>query len=309
MNTTDPATEISLVDIVAVLGRRWMFIAAGCAVALIAGALFAFLSTPLYSASVTVQPASGNEGEGLLSQLSSRLGPAAALIGANIGGGASKRNEYIGVLHSRQLGVRFAKERELLPYLFPDRWDAQSRQWVAEESVLGSILLSGNAQGAGSLAPTDSEVFRELEKIRRIDEDEETGLIAVSFDMTEPELAAQSADAYVALANRVIRDTSVREASRALEYLNTKIAETDIADLRFKMFDLVEAQLETVTLASAREDYAFRVVDPAIVPDRQAFPRRGLILLLSLAVGAIIGSLIALLRDFHAPRGAPHRLA
>ena len=50
-------------------------------------------------------------------------------------------------------------------------------------------------------------------------------------------------------------------------------------------------------LANVREDYAFKVIDPAMVPKTKIKPQRRQIVIIGFFLGLIIGGIIVLLRE------------
>ncbi len=61
------------------------------------------------------------------------------------------------------------------------------------------------------------------------------------------------------------------------------------------IFDILARQFEVAKLDEAKEGALIQVVDPAIPPDKKSFPKRGLIVMASTAVGFFCGVLTALL--------------
>jgi uncharacterized protein involved in exopolysaccharide biosynthesis len=62
------------------------------------------------------------------------------------------------------------------------------------------------------------------------------------------------------------------------------------------IFDILARQFEVAKLDEAKEGALIQVVDPAIVPDRRSFPKRGLIVIASTVLGLFIGVFLALLQ-------------
>ena len=65
------------------------------------------------------------------------------------------------------------------------------------------------------------------------------------------------------------------------------------------IYRLIEEQINTVMLANVREEYAFKVIDPAVVPDidQYEWPKRALILVLGAGLGLLFALMIALVRS------------
>jgi tyrosine-protein kinase Etk/Wzc len=62
------------------------------------------------------------------------------------------------------------------------------------------------------------------------------------------------------------------------------------------IFDILARQFETAKLDEAKEGSLIQVIDPAIVPDRRSFPKRGLIVIATTVAGFILGVSIALVQ-------------
>ena len=59
---------------------------------------------------------------------------------------------------------------------------------------------------------------------------------------------------------------------------------------------MIESQTKTLMLAEVNPDYAFQVVDPAVIPELKAKPKRSLIVVISVLVGGMVGILFVLIR-------------
>ncbi len=301
--------EISLRDIFDALKRQRKLIIYIVCGTLFLGVLYAVFTTPRYTATVTVMPVSDQNGGGALAGLAAQFGSVASLAGINLNAGGSDTAEYVAVLKSRGLGEAFIKKENLKRYLFPDQWDTQKGKWRGgngggllaglKHAVSAALAyLSGDegwGRNKGGGEPSLWDAYEKFDNdIRVVREDEETGLVTVSFTFPNPSLTAEWANAYISMVNQEIRLDTVREATRALDYLENKAKTTAVAGLRDTIYKLVENQLERITLANARDEFAFKVIDKAVVPEQRSQPRRGLIVVLSVALGGIIGIFVAL---------------
>jgi tyrosine-protein kinase Etk/Wzc len=78
-------------------------------------------------------------------------------------------------------------------------------------------------------------------------------------------------------------------AQSGLEYIRK------LRDVKYyeTIFDILARQFEVAKLDEAKEGALIQVVDPATVPDRKSFPKRGLITITGFVVGLLIGMLMA----------------
>lgn len=291
---------IYLSDILAALRRRVQLIITITAGMFLLGILYALFSTPLYTAQVVVRPLEINDG-GKLASLSSQLGGVAALAGVDFGGGGSDRDEYIAILRSRELGEDFIRKYGLKPLLFPERWDPEAGKWKERGSGLLSKVARSLSRGVAILSgdqgwhprrtePSLWEAYKVFdEDVRKVSEDRDTGLVTVSMEYRDPRLAAKWANDYVALGNKKIRNNVIREATAALTYLDNEAQKATSAGLKDTIYRVIEAQLKRIALANARPEFAFKVVDKAVVPEERSHPKRALVILLALMLGGALG--------------------
>jgi uncharacterized protein involved in exopolysaccharide biosynthesis len=116
---------------------------------------------------------------------------------------------------------------------------------------------------------------------------------------SDREQVAIWANSLVRDANKLIRERALREAQQSIIQLEHELANTDMLDVKQVIYRLMENQLSTSTLANAREDYAFRIIDPAVAPEADDYvrPKRLLIIALSCLLGPALGFMLALLYD------------
>ena len=261
-----------MLELVMVLLRsKWLVLAAGV-VGVIAGYAASFLVTPVYRANVVLVATSQDSGG---SSIASRLGGLAAIAGLGGLAGGTGKIEAIEFLKSRQIVADLITDEDLLPILFSERWDAKAKAWAVPEKDV----------------PTLDEGIREFDdRVRDITEDKRSGTIELSIVWRDRELAARWANGLVARANETLRRQAVQEAEKSIRFLNVEAAKSPAVEVQQAIYRLVEDQYKSITAASVREQYAFRIVDPARVPDarRPKAPRRVLIGVMGgFALGAV----------------------
>lgn len=256
--------EIDLLAVVRLVRKyRWLIALTTIAAGAIAVVL-AFVTDPIFRASAVVTEVEApNSNAGSL--LSSQLGGLANLAGfTNTLRGATRQS--MAILESRYLAEEFIERHELLDDFSTDP-DAPMTLWRAVEAFRLGVLT--------------------------IEQDANTGRTTVTMDWTDPAVAAEWANAYIALANEQIRTRAIEEAGRNIAYLKDQIAETNVVEVQRVMYNLIQSETQTLMLAHARPEYAFRLVDPAVPPEERISPRRTLMVLLGLAIGFLGGFAIA----------------
>lgn len=301
--------EISLRDIFRLAIRDWRIILASAACAFVFACVYAVLATPIYTATVVVQPKTRSSLGGSLGQLAGQLGSISSLAGLNLEGGTSRERNYMAVLESHELALKFINKFDLMPKLFPKQWNSILHRWNGgDPSLLSSLRIRVSREIARisgdqgwhppATQPTAWQALTLFNRILEIKSERDTGMVRVSFRLRDPEEAAIWANEYVDLANRQIRDTAIREANLALEYLDEQARNTSVTELQTAIYSLMQERLEQIVSAKARPDYAFRVIDRAMVPETRSSPKRLLIVVLMTLIGGAGGLLFVLIREF-----------
>lgn len=277
--------SIDLVQLVGVLWSRKWLIAGSTLLFAAAGAAYALMATPVYRAEVVLAV---NQSE-QRPNISASLGGLASLAGINLGS-SPDGTEAIATLRSRAFVEEFIEEYALLPVLFADEWDAENGRWINDYPEEWPDIRTG--------------VKFFTEQVRSISEDSTTGLVTLAIDWTDPELAAQWAGILLERINERLRERDLENSERRLAYLNQQLEKASLVELRQAISRLIESEIQSITLAQAELEYAFKVIDPPRVPKEPVSPRRALILLLSIFVGAAVGFFVALFRWAAAGRRA-----
>lgn len=268
--SADPRDAIDLVAISRIIWRRKYLVALGAFLGACVAIAIAFAMTPTFRAEVVVtevrEKGMGGAGRSLVNQ----FGSLASLAGVNLSGGDGSQ-ESKGVLRSRRLAEEFVNRNNLTKE-FSGKDGAAPTLWAATNEFRGSCL--------------------------KIKEDSRTGIITVVIDYKDSATAAKWANSYVALANELLRVRALDESTRNINYLKAQIGRTDVVGLQQAMYSLVEAEMKTLMLASAREEYAFTIIDPAVQPEIRFSPQRTLIVLSGFVVGMILAMVFVTVRHY-----------
>ena len=253
--------------------RRWVVVLLFLALGAIAGLAAAFLIPRAYRAEVVVMPVESRDVPEGLTNLLGGLGAIASLAG--VGGQSAARQEALEFLKSRGFTAQFIERHKLTAELFPERLDASGRAWKR-----------------GRQPTIEDAVLRFQRRIFELLEDRRTGIVRVGITASNRAVVARWANDYVADANQALRAHVIADARKNLDYLSRELDTTREVAIQQAISKLSEAQLNQIMLASVREDYAFKVIDPATTPDRNkpVRPNRPLMLLLGCTLGLLFAA-------------------
>lgn len=274
--------EINLLDYWRVLaGQKWLIVAL-TVIATSVATVAAFIAEPAYKTEVAFMPADEEKGGGL-SSLMGQFGGLASLAGVNIGGGGGKAEEALATLKSRAFTVEFIRENELMPVLFAKAWDASNKKWLVEKK---------------EDIPSDWDAYKVFNGIRTVNKDAKTGMITLAIEWRDAEQAAQWANALIKKLNQHQKNKTIGEAQKSINYLQQQLSQTMVVEIQQAIYRLIEAQTKNIMLANVREDFAFKIIDPAVVPEEMSKPKRKLMVILGFVVGLMLGVFVAFFVNF-----------
>jgi uncharacterized protein involved in exopolysaccharide biosynthesis len=255
---------------------------AGITVAFALGSVaYASFVTPLYTATVVLSPVREEPLGGLASQLGGLAGLAA------FAGITRDNSDAVAVLRSRDFVRAFIEEQALVPVLFPDLWDETARRWTVENPP-------DPVQAAGFF----------VARVRTVEESASTGLVTLSIEWRDPELAAAWANVLAVRLNDHMRKRALADAEANVKYLRHEFESTSVVALQQAIGDLLESEMQKLMLARGNTEYAFRIIDRAEVPRSPSKPRLVLIVAVATVFGAMLAAFVVLLRDMAKNRAA-----
>jgi uncharacterized protein involved in exopolysaccharide biosynthesis len=162
--------------------------------------------------------------------------------------------------------------------LFQNQWDPARNTW--KHTLFGAppTLWKGN------------EYIKE--NIRTISEDAKTGMVTLSIRWKSPATASKWANDLVAMTNSYLRNKAIAQSERNIKYLEEQAAKTDAVALREVIYSLLQSEINKSMLARGNDEYAFKVIDPAVPPEKPSSPNMVLWVL-----GGFFGSLTMSLGD------------
>jgi uncharacterized protein involved in exopolysaccharide biosynthesis len=273
--------EISLRELLEVLWKgRWL---AACITGVCAmlAVVAVWLAPTKYKAVVVLSPASEGSGSdqlGRIGSLTSQLGGLASLAGISMTANL-KKAESVAVLQSAALTQKFIEDNDLLPVLYEKQWDAKGKRWNEPNPQKVPTLWKANEDFSANIrAVTDTK----------------SGLVTMTITWTDPQLAAQWANGLVKMTNDYLRAKAIDQAERNIAYLNTQANKTDVVAVKQVIYSILETEINRAMLARGSDEYAFKIVDPAVAPETSTSPRPKL----WIAGGIIAGLFLSVLAAF-----------
>lgn len=278
---------------------KWIIIATTFVFA-VASVIYSLSLPNIYKADALLAPAESSSGGGL-SKMAGQLGGLAALAGVNLGGGeASHTDLAVQVMKSRQFIEAFINKHDLLvPLMAAKDWNLQNNKLVIDDEIYDQSTGNWLREPIGlrGAKPTAQEAFEVFSKdILSVSQDKESGLYSVSVKYYSPYIAQQWVNWLIEDINKVMRERTIAETSQNLDYLNTQLQKTAVTDMQSTFYKLIEEQTKSLMLAEVQEEFVFKTVDPAVVPELKDGPKRALLCIFGVLVGGMLGVATILIR-------------
>ena len=240
----------------------------------LAGLIYALVATSLFRADVIII-SNAEEGESLTS-LSRQYSSLAAIAGINVGGTGvvDKTDRSLAILTSRSFLEEFVQNRGIRNKLFAEGWDDENNQWIEGE-------------------PTAAQTYELLRSnVIEVDLDRRTNLITLSVIWSDPVLAAEWANQIIEDLNDKIREQETNEYQKSINFMQAQLSKpkSTSASTETVMFNLMEELTKKIMIANVREEYAFKVIDPAVVPEKKYAPSKRNIVIVSIIIGLLLSA-------------------
>lgn len=256
------------------------------------GLVYALVATSLFRADVTMI---SNQAEGeALGNLARQYGAIASLAGINVGSSSATvvtdTDRSLAILTSRSFIEEFAVRRNIKPILFKELWDGDKKEWE------------------DGLEPTAAQTYEVMSNdVIEINIDRRTNLISFSVVWSDPKTAADWANQMIEDLNEKIRSEEVAEYRQSISFVEEQLNEyqqdyvlSDLVSqsskltLKRVMLSLVEELTKKVMVANVRDEYAFKIIDPAVVPEKKYKPSKTNIVIISFLSGVFLGLFLIL---------------
>lgn len=293
--------EIDLRELFSVVWKGRFVIFIITAVIASSAVIYAISQPNIYRSEALLAPAE-EDGAAGLNRLAGQFGSLASLAGVNLGGGSSNKSQLaIEVLKSRQFTSAFIQEHNILPDLMAAKsWNMQTNQLAYDNDVFNSDKNEWVREVKAPFKPQPSmqEAYKEFSKSLSASADKETGMVTLSVQHVSPYVAQQWVNWLVEDINQTMKEREVAEAQRSTAFLKQQLKHTEVADIREVLYKLIEEQTKTIMFANVRDEYVFKTIDAALVPEEEAKPKRILIAILGAVLGVFLGVALVLISHF-----------
>lgn len=211
--------------------------------------------------------------------LNSALGGLGGLAGQFFGANLATNDTAVTLayLRSPSFAREFIEANNLMPELYPTRWDAAQNRWIGEPPLL-------NQAASGFLNRITTEQDAE-------------GLVDLEVVWSSPQRAREIAELLIARINQLRRDQALEKAKGNFDYLTQRLAREPVQEMRATIANMASRELTLLMLAQGPSNYALEEIGSVFAPEIPVGPRRRLMTMVGAVVGFSLCVIFLLLRQ------------
>jgi len=80
----------------------------------------------------------------------------------------------------------------------------------------------------------------------------DSGLVTISIDWKDPELAAEWANNLIVRLNKKLRTLAVTEAESSINYLQEQLQQTSVVDMHQVLYRLIESETQKINVSQSK---------------------------------------------------------
>tara|TARA_B100000989_G_C19526272_1_gene467015 strand:+ start:1214 stop:2086 length:873 start_codon:yes stop_codon:yes gene_type:complete len=269
--------EITLFDIWEIIYQSKKFLIISTLIFSMISVLYSLSLPPVWKANLLM--ISPQQTQSNFSNNTSSLGSLASLAGISLPQSSNDVQTALAVLDSRIFLENFIIENNILEVLYNDDWDSENGEWYNERPNIWSAV----------------NLFKSLTSHRF---DPDSGVIIFSIEWEDPELATSWTNNLIQELNNFLRDEEIKTGESNIFFLQQQAELASFSNLKLMLDDLILEEIKKITLAKASKDFAFKVLDPAVVPLERYGPQKRLIVIFGTIIGFFISIFLVFFRRF-----------
>ena len=304
-----PDDEINLLDYWRVIWKRRKMIGWLVAVAFLTTTVISLFMTNIYQAKAVIMPVTSKDSGASGAGLTALVQQFGGLPGISMPSSTSA-SEIVSLLKSNILREKVIQQYNLMPVLFYKRWDIEKRSWkkggvnldpdyyLAQLSRAVTPMLSNSIEKKIPDIPDTWDALRLLAEIVKINQDVKQNTISISVDFHDPDMAARIVEYFLVTLTNYMSGEAKRVAATNRKYLEEQLGSTADPFIKQKTYNMIAQQIETGMMAEVKENFAFKVIDPPLAPDKKIKPKRIQMVILSLFAALFVGIFAAFFKEY-----------
>ena len=285
--------ELEIKEIFSIIWKRKLFVIVLTSAFAISSVIYSLSLPNIYTSQGLLAPTNSKD------SLSSKLQGYSSLASfAGIGlptESASKSTEAIERIQSFDFFSKyFLPNVKVENIMAVKKWDALNNKLIYDAKIFdeNSKTWVRKISFPQKIIPSEQESFTIFREAFNVNLDTKTSFILISIEHQSPIIAKKWLDIIIFNINESMRSDDIRIAENSISFLNESQKSVNIQPLKMALSNLLEAQMQTLMLASSSDAYIFKILDAPISPEKKSGPSRALICVLGTLIGGFISLLV-----------------
>tara|TARA_B100000963_G_C22593829_1_gene656889 strand:+ start:126 stop:1070 length:945 start_codon:yes stop_codon:yes gene_type:complete len=305
---TDKGTEkdidyIDIFDLLLAIYKKKMLILLASIFALGMSALYSISLPNIYTSETLL--VSNNQAKSMSSMLGS-YSMIANIAGVELPGESNtKTQEAIERLKSLEFFSSYILPEVKAEDLFAvSRWDMIENTIIYDENIFDSRTKKWVRKYSPpmSVEPSSQELHKKFLQNFSVTFYKDTGFVSLQYSHKSPYVAKDWLDVITFNINESMRNEDKDASLRSINFLNTQSEKNRIAEIGDVISQLLKSQMETLMLASASDNYVFKVIEKPYVPELKSSPSRSFIVIFGTFLGLILSLTFIIAQEFFKKR-------
>ena len=243
----------------------------------------------IYKAEATLMPAeSGSQNGGMIG---GQLSGLASLAGVSFGQDQMLKSVMaLEVLRSKNFLMGVIKKNSWeVNILAVEGWDIKEDRLIINSSVYDESSQKWLKYKSVNKVdePSLQLAYQRLVELMAVSFDKKTNLIKVGIEYYSPFIAKEWVDVLVKEINYEIKIRDQKDAVKSIEYLKNELSNTALSEMKEVFYQLIEEQTKIIMFAEVRDEYVFKTIDSAIVPEFKLKPKKVIVLFAGLMMSVM----------------------
>lgn len=227
------------------------------------------------------------------SSLTSRFGGLASLAGIESGSALMTKDRIaIAKIGSLQFFKENLYDKIIVDLAAAQDWDPDTKELIYDPDIYdveNDILLE---------KPSFQKAHESFSSSLNVVENPITGLTSISIEHFSPIIAMEWATLVVSGVNNSMREEDKQEARLAIDFYQKELVNTSIKSVKDLFSELIEQEQQKFMLANVREEYVFKIIEPAVVPEKRTRPSRAKFCIIYTFISGLISVIFILIFDY-----------
>ena len=233
----------------------------------IGGVVYALVAAPVYTSEATIAPKEADKSGGAAGLLS-QMGEMGGLVATQMGMSTGTTFERIAIIaKSHDLAEEVISRHNLLPILFPKKYDFKNNCWKIKDSLKIPGVRNG-VKALGSVLSATTDIKKQIVKLK--------------ISLYDPVLAEKVAEYYVDELDNKIKNDVIVESKIKRAYLEAQMKSTADPWIMQKLQSLALNEMEKSMMVAGR---SIVVLETPMVPLKKTAPKRRNIVAVSFFLG------------------------